>query len=451
MKMKSILVALLIAITFMAFGQHPTMKLTFRAVNNTARVQLDSLKVMNLTKAEDTVLHNPDTVLMFEYPAGIAEFNPELKSLHVFQNYPNPVADHTTISLYVPEKGQVTIMVTDMLARMLLKTDRVLDKGAHSFRLTLDNEGLVFFTAQWKGNSSSIKMLHAGIDRNNTASLEYLGSSTETSQVKADKAVQKFSFSLGDELLYIGYSDTMQSGILDSPAESQIQTFQFATNIPCPGTPTVEYEGQVYNTIQVFSQCWLKENLNVGTMISFPQWMEDNGIMEKYCYNNETDSCVKYGGLYNWFEMMQYNYQQPAQGICPPGWHLPTDEEWKVLEGAVDYRYGIGNPIWNENFERGFDAGTNLKSTGGWQYGGNGADLYGFLGLPGGYRAIMAPGGPTCFGVGEKGNWWTATEYIESRLPSFSWSHGVGYENTGLTRKKEERNTGLSVRCIKDE
>ena len=89
---------------------------------------------------------------------------------------------------------------------------------------------------------------------------------------------------MGDELLYICYMDTLQSGVLDSPEDNKSYTFQFATNIPCPGTPTVEYEGQIYNTIQIFSQCWLKENLNVGTMIQGGVGMSDNGLVEKYCY-----------------------------------------------------------------------------------------------------------------------------------------------------------------------
>ena len=82
-------------------------------------------------------------------------------------------------------------------------------------------------------------------------------------------------------------------------------------------------------------------------MIHGTMEQSNNGIIEKYCYNNEPDSCTKYGGLYQWNEMMQYTTQQGAQGICPPGWHLPTDEEWKVLEGAVDSQYGIGDPEWD--------------------------------------------------------------------------------------------------------
>lgn len=114
--------------------------------------------------------------------------------------------------------------------------------------------------------------------------------------------------------------------------------------------------------------------------------MEDNDTIEKYCYGNNLANCDNYGGLYKWNEMMQYTTQQGAQGICPPGWHIPEDEEWKILEGAVDSQYRIGNQIWNFYGLRGYDAGKNLKTISGWNGNGNGTDLFGFSGLPGGYR-----------------------------------------------------------------
>jgi hypothetical protein len=88
------------------------------------------------------------------------------------------------------------------------------------------------------------------------------------------------------------------SGIIGAPVTNETYTFPFATNIPCPGTPTVTYEGQDYNTIQIFSQCWFKENLITGTMIPGTHAISNNSVIEKYCYDNVVDSCTKYGGLY---------------------------------------------------------------------------------------------------------------------------------------------------------
>jgi uncharacterized protein (TIGR02145 family) len=247
----------------------------------------------------------------------------------------------------------------------------------------------------------------------------------------------------GDELLYIGYVDTLQSGILDKPQGNEDYTFQFTTNIPCPGLPTVVYEGQVYNTIQVFSQCWLRENLNVGEMIDGAMEQSDNGTIEKYCYNNEPDSCAKYGGLYQWNEMMQYTMQQGVQGICPPGWHLPTDEEWKVLEGAVDSQYGIGDPVWDIDYVRGYDAGKNLKATSGWNENGNGTDLFGFSGLPGGFRAARG-----CFiRAGSWGFWQNSSDHISFLV----WGRTILYANEGVSRFYDNKEIAFSVRCLRDD
>jgi uncharacterized protein (TIGR02145 family) len=209
----------------------------------------------------------------------------------------------------------------------------------------------------------------------------------------------------------------------------------------------VEYEGQTYNTVQIMSQCWLKENLNVGTMIPGDEEMTDNDTIEKYCYNNEPDSCTKYGGLYQWDEMMQYNLNQGVQGICPPGWHLPSDEEWKVLEGAVDSQFGIGDNEWDLIDLRGFDASPNLKTTSGWHENSNGTNLYNFSALPGGFLYI--PNG-NFNAVGQYGNWWTATEYNWS--PTGAWGRGLDYLNNYVDRDTDNgKHGGFSIRCIRDE
>ncbi len=83
-------------------------------------------------------------------------------------------------------------------------------------------------------------------------------------------------------------------------------------------------------------------------------------MIEKYCYNNDTNICATDGGLYQWNEMMQYSTSGGVQGICPTGWHLPTDSEWKTLEMAL----GMTQVQADLTGWRGTDQGTQLKSGG---------------------------------------------------------------------------------------
>ena len=184
--------------------------------------------------------------------------------------------------------------------------------------------------------------------------------------------------------------------------------------------------------------------MNVGTFISGWVDMSDNGVIEKYCYDNREDSCDVYGGLYRWDEMMQYTTAQGAQGICPDGWHPFTFEEWKVLEGAVDSYFGIGDPEWDMNGSRGFDAGLHLRTTYGWHLGENGTDLFGFSALPGGNRF---PFGGAFVNAGASGGWWSATESSST----FAWDHSLEYNYSNITRNYLYKSFGRSVRCVKDE
>ncbi len=96
-------------------------------------------------------------------------------------------------------------------------------------------------------------------------------------------------------------------------------------------------DSQSYATVQIGTQCWMAENLNIGTIVISGSNQSDNDTIEKFCYNDNTSYCdTYYGGLYQWHEMMQYVTTAGIQGICPTGWHIPTDAEWCVLEQEVD-------------------------------------------------------------------------------------------------------------------
>lgn len=413
-----------------------SLLLTFTANDSAAYVQLGSIKVRNLTQWCDTTLHWPDTVLVLDYQSGISEISHDDEAFQVFQNYPNPVLDQTIISLFVPEKGQVNLIVIDVLGRLILESDILLEKGTHSFRFTPGEGNIYFFSAQWRRICNSIKILKATTQSNCASLLEYMGKESSSPQLKATEAIQSFSYKLGDKLLYVGNIDSIYSSILATPEASETYTFQFATNIPCLGTPTVTYEGQVYRTIQIFNQCWLKENLNVGTMIPYDQEMSDDGKIEKHCYDNSSNICAAFGGLYQWDEIMQYTTQHGVQGICPTGWHIPTDEEWKVLEGTVDSQYGIYHSEWNNEGWRGFDAGKNLKTTTGWNGGGNGTNLFGFSARPGGGLGYL----------GDGGYWWTSSD----RGSSAARGRNLDFYNDDVSRYSFSTELSFSVRCLRD-
>jgi len=225
----------------------------------------------------------------------------------------------------------------------------------------------------------------------------------------------------------------------EGTAYGNIKIFTTLQSFTCGDQIT--YSGQVYNTVLIGTQCWMKENLNIGTRIDGINEQTNNSIIEKYCYGDDELYCDEYGGLYQWNEMMQYVTDTSTRGICPVGWHIPTDFEWKVLEGTVDSQYDVGDPEWDSSGWRGFDAGLNLKSTFGWSSSGNGTDIYNFTALPAGNHAS---GGFCCLGLW--GIFWTSVEYTSSTKIYRLFE----YNKDQVYRSNIGDIYGYSVRCIKN-
>lgn len=419
-----------------------SLTLSFTGVSDTLYFQLESIKVKNLTQGGETTLYYPDTMLILYYTGTLEK--PTAPEGFSFNCYPNPLKESAFVQLYVPSDGQVIITISDMLGRQLLSKDYMLQTGHHQFRIVPGVAGTQLLTASWKGMHETIRLINTSPELHRVPALEYSGPLAEkpSSALKSATAVNELPFSDGDILLFIGAAGGLESGIVDSPEVSTAYTFQFATNIPCPGLDSVLYEGQWYHTVQIFSQCWLSENLNVGNMIQGTTNPSNNGIIEKYCFGNTPSICENKGGLYQWEEMMNYTTEEGAQGICPAGFHLPSDEEWKVLEGVADSQYGIGHYIWNSSNFRGFDVAYNLKAVSGWASGGNGADLEGFKAIPAGYWWENSFFENNTFGI-----FWTSTSN-EAGLPIY---RGMRNDMVKIARMLNTYGPiGHSVRCIKD-
>lgn len=420
-----------------------TQEISFTAKNNSTYIQLDSVRILNLSQDTMFNLIWPDTSCSLDlsqndkflfvgyankYTVGYIETEIINKEFRLFEGFPNPMRNDATLPLYIPENGDVHITVSDITGRTLFNSNWNLNKGYHKFHLIAGNDKLLIITANWQNISQSIKLIANNANNGFNTSISYISSYSSEVQYKRKSSLEN---------LYV------ETGIIDRPDTSQTYMFQFATNIPCIDEPTVDYDGKTYNTIQIFNQCWLKENLNVGIMINGIDEQSDNEIIEKYCLDDSEVNCDLYGGLYQWNELMNYANNEGATGICPPGWHVPTDLELQILEGATDSQYGIEDSIWVSNWlYRGHDQSLHLKSNSGWLENGNGLNTYEFGFLASGHRFRDGHFSST----GTYGTIWSSTKSSSTyanrrRFASFS---------DGINRQTDHRGWGFSVRCLKD-
>jgi uncharacterized protein (TIGR02145 family) len=194
------------------------------------------------------------------------------------------------------------------------------------------------------------------------------------------------------------------------------------------------YESKTYHTVVIGMQCWMKNNLNVGTKIDGSVNQTNDNTKEKYCYNNVEPLCLTYGGLYQWDEMMNYttssnNNPSGRQGICAPGWHIPSDVEWTQL---TDYLGGESV------------AGGKMKETLAthWAYSG-GTNESGFTGLPGGDRTLSGLfSNLTLMGI-----FWSSTEHAADFEV---FTRVLQYDVNSVGRYDYDKVFGYSVRCVKD-
>ena len=225
-----------------------------------------------------------------------------------------------------------------------------------------------------------------------------------------------------------------------------------ADNPPCKDAPTVkDIDGNVYNTVQIGNQCWMKENLRAtkyadGTPID--QVSSKSAKVAYWFYpNNEASNKATYGLLYNWKAVMRNSSSSSAnpsgvQGICPTGWHVPSDAEWTQLTDYVSSK-----SQYQCNSDSTYIAKA-LASTTGWNtYGGTCAvgntpsnnNATGFGALPAGRSYNYGS-------FDQSARFWSATELSSND----AYYRDLYYPSARVYRDNDAKYYGFSVRCIKD-
>ena len=211
------------------------------------------------------------------------------------------------------------------------------------------------------------------------------------------------------------------------------------------------------------SQVFAAANINVGTRINGApagQNMTAPGGDQKYCYNDIEANCTTYGGLYEWGEAMNYAASincdpcggSGVQGICPAGYHIPTDLEWSRYEYCIEYNIASSGSTSLSDFQtltgwRGTNStagpGAKMKVTSSNTPAWNGTNTSGFSALPAGYRNN---GDGSFFSLGSLAYFWSATEVSDtSTLLRFL---DAGHSQSD--RHYNDKTHGFSVRCVQN-
>ena len=211
----------------------------------------------------------------------------------------------------------------------------------------------------------------------------------------------------------------------------------------CGGASTVTYDGYTYDLVAIGDQCWFAENLRTTQYAdgsSIPEVMGAtawSGLNDgaRCAFNNDASNLATYGYLYNWYAVTD------SRNVCPEGWHVPSDDEWMVMEQALGMTASAADSLGL----RGVDQGHQLKSAFGWSPDafddGNGSNAAGFNALPGGIRYSYEFYGT----AGSSGRWWSTTgSFQQARY------RRMNYDQAGIWRDSSAPFNGFSVRCILD-
>lgn len=258
-------------------------------------------------------------------------------------------------------------------------------------------------------------------------------------------------------LAYTFAQDTMyvmqkEGGVLKLPV-ANIDSVIFYSPFSSDSGTVTDPNGNIYKTVKIGDQEWMAENLKAtkyadGTEI--PHVIGDNAWVDldeyfakekAYCFYNNNES-PGYGALYTYYAAVNGDESgNKVQGVCPTGWHVPSDAEWKILEMYLGMNESDADDF---GWSRGTTEGEKLKAAEGWSIIGNEAGKVGFSALASGFRNYYWG---RFINAGYFCSWWTSTKMEYS---SVSYGRDLDYSHRTISRSTNYTTDGFSVRCLRD-
>jgi uncharacterized protein (TIGR02145 family) len=428
---------LLVAVVLTVRANTQPYLITFAGTG--ASTTVGTVKVENMMKGT-TVNLSGDDILNLTGTVGIPSIENE-KSMEL-KIYPNPMTDYSILKICPPVAGDAIITIYEITGKQVFQDQSYLENDNQEFRISGMNRGLYLIIFTGKTYKYSGKLLCTG-KSNGKINFKKVSNNIQPNARKEPvkdyygvKGTVEMEYTAGDRLKFTGTSTIYSTVMTDIPSSDKTITFNF---IACS-----DGDNNNYSVVQMGSQVWMAENLRTtkykkGSVIPLItdeiEWY--NLKTPGYCWYNNDETTYKntYGALYKW-------YTAQGDSLCPIGWHVPTDAQWKILEMFL----GMTQDDADQNgMNRGTTEGGQLKETGTmhWLSPNTGAtNATGFTAVPGGDRWTDGP----FMDLGSQGFWWSSTE----ANPSVAWARFIVYNNSRIGRKKCWETDGCSVRCLKD-
>src|ERR1035437_3210529 len=408
------------------------------------KISVDIVQVKNLTTGDSLILKGSD-ILNLKGPSITTGINDNhIKSGMII--YPNPMTESSTIEINSPSAGDAIISVFDISGRLIAQIKSSFNNSTQKFQLTGSGKGLFIVKVSGGDYHMSGKLICNG--SGGLMNIEKISGNQITKQRDSkgleESRITEMEYVPGDRLKFTATSGNYSTIMTDIPDKTKTIVFDLI--------PVMDEDANNYHTVTIGNQTWMEENLrttkyNDGNNISM-RW---DSVPAYSWYDNSKETFKDpYGALYNGFAVSTGN-------LCPTGWHVATADEWRSLEDYLtvnDYGYkGILD-----------DIAKSLASTTGWNLptliyshgyplpmpsGGVGKNpkdnnSSGFNGFAAG---LKDPNG-SFYDIGYDAHWWSSTG--TSTLWDFNIQNGEYSGSCNLIGGSDYRNTGLSVRCIKN-
>ncbi len=328
----------------------------------------------------------------------------------------------TYVSFFQPKAGRITLCLSDLQGKRLVLQELYLGQGLHTFALKCRLPGLYVLNVKIPGTELNGKFTSTGtgqlteIRHTESGSVDYLKSNANLVQMQ---------YNDGEVLMFLVKTEHYSTISTMIPTGSTTLTTTFIE--------ARDLNSYDYTVVKIGEQFWLSENLRstfynngegIPMVVENADWL---GLTSGACcyYDFASNNHLTYGMMYNWYAIATDN-------ICPPGWHVPTENEWLQLSDYLGEMSQAGGKMKEAGFEHWSSPNTDATNSSG------------FTALPGGYRDGTLNGG--FYNLGTFCYFWASTAINTTN----AYVHILFHDEGSMYRTTQNKNSAYSVRCIKN-